>query len=236
MRHLTNESTSTGRLPCVRKRSGSASSKVRMRMSNRRTFCSSGHLKCRPGRCTTSVTSPSWNTIAFWRWSTVNSVPDASSATTIRMATTGPRALMGDSLRFSLALSPVAVAERLARARPGIRRRRLGGPLRGLRLGERPRARLLHDLVERQVQQAAGAAVVHHDLVGRGQDLLHGVDVDALAGDGRRLRVLGEHLLEARGVALGARDHALLVALGLLQQARRRAARARNDVVRIGLT
>ena len=36
-----------------------------------------------PGALTTiSFTSPSWNTIAFWRWSTVNSALDTSSATT----------------------------------------------------------------------------------------------------------------------------------------------------------
>src|SRR6185503_15102859 len=49
------------------------------------------------------------------------------------------------------------------------------------------------------------------------------------------LRILGEHLLEARRLALGIGDHALLVALGLLLQARRRAARARHHIVRIGL-
>src|SRR5688572_14282704 len=181
MRHLTNESTSTGRLPWVRKRSGSASSKVRMRMSNRRTFCKSGTLKCRPGFCTTSFTSPSWNTIAFWRWSTVYIVPETSSNRTTTTARIGPRALMGDSWRLS-SVGPVTVTQRLPRARSRLaRRRRLGGLLRGLRLGERRAAGLLHDLVERQVEQVPRAAVVHHDLVGRRQHLAHGVDVDPLA-------------------------------------------------------
>src|SRR5688572_20546683 len=232
MRHLTNESTSTGRLPWVRKRSGSASSKVRMRMSNRRTFCSSGHLKCSPERTTISFTSPSWNTIAFWRWSTVNRALDTTSASTASTATTGPRALMGDSLRPASALAPLAVAQRLAGARRVGRRLRRGARRR--RLGAR-RARVLHDLVERQVEQVPAAAVVHHDLAGRGEHRLHGLDVDALARHRRRLGVLGEHLLEARGVALGVGDHALAVALRLLAEPRRSAARARDDVVGVGL-
>src|SRR5688572_19330275 len=142
-----------------------------MRMSNRRTFCRSGHLKCSPGRCTTLFTSPSWNTIAFWRWSTVYRALDTSSASTAKIALRGPRALMGDSLLPS-SLASFAAAQRLARARPGILRR-LGR--RGARRG---RAALgagggaLHQLLERQVQQVPRAAVVHHDLAGRGEHLL----------------------------------------------------------------
>jgi hypothetical protein len=55
-----------------------------------------------------------------------------------------------------------------------------------------------------------------------------------VAGHLRRLAVLGEHLSEAAGIALGGRDHALLVALGLLRQASRGTARLRNDVVGVG--
>src|SRR6185436_9081003 len=127
------------------------------------------------------------------------------------------------------------VAQRFARARAfgGRRfRRRRGARLRAL--GPR-RAGVMQHLLERQVEQVPRAAVVHHDLAGRGQDRLHGLDVEALARHRRRLRILGEHLLEARRLALGIGDHALLVALGLLLQARRRAARARNDIVGIGL-
>src|SRR5258706_4193861 len=236
MRHLTKESTSSGFFSEVMKRSGSASSKVRMRMSKWRTFWISGHLKCRPALVTTSLTSPSWNTIAFWRWSTVNSALEAMSAISATTASTGPNALM--SVPFGLSsLAPLAVAQRLARARRGLGRRglRRRRPLRGLRLGGQRGAALLHQLVERQVEDVAGAAVVHHDLVGRGQHLLDRLEVDALAGHGRRLRVLGEHLLEARGVALGAGDDALLVALGLLLQARSVAAGARDHVVGVGL-
>ena len=32
-----------------------------------------GSLALRPGSEMTSLTSPSWKTIAYWRWSTVNS-------------------------------------------------------------------------------------------------------------------------------------------------------------------
>src|SRR3954464_3683923 len=232
MCHFTNESTSTGRLPWVRKRSGSASSYVRMRMSKWRTFCTSGSLKCRPGLVTTSFTSPSWNTMACWRWSTVKSVPETSRPTRMTTARIGPMALIARS-----PVGPVAIAQRVARARPGVRRgRRLARPLRGLRLGRiRRAARLVPQLLERQHEEIARAAVVEHHLVGGGQDLAHRVDVDALARHLRRLRVLGEHLAEARRVALGVGDHALLVALGLLLQARGRAARARDHVVGVRL-
>src|SRR5260221_2574474 len=196
MRHLTNESTSSGFFSDVMKRSGSASSKVRMRMSNWRTFCSSGHLKCRPGFWITSFTSPSWKMMAFWRWSTVNTVPETMAASTTTMATIGPKARM-------LAVAPLAGAQRVARARARRRRGVAARALRRRRLGERRRAALLHDLVERQVEQVARAAIVHHDLVGRGQDLLQGLEVDALARHRRRLGVFGQHLPEARGGALG---------------------------------
>src|SRR5260221_7081085 len=228
MRHLTNESTSSGFFSDVMKRSGSASSKVRMRMSNWRTFCSSGHLKCRPGFWITSFTSPSWKMMAFWRWSTVNTVPETMAASTTTMATIGPKARM-------LAVAPLAGAQRVARARARLRRRLAARALRRLRFGERRRAALLHDLVERQVEQVARAAIVHHDLVGRGQDLLHGLDVDALARHRRRLGVFRHHLPEARGVALGCGDDPAAVALRLLLQARGGAARLRNDVVGVGL-
>src|SRR6185503_10365309 len=203
-----------------------------MRMSKWRTFCTSGSLKCRPGLVTTSFTSPSWKTMACWRWSTVNSDPLISSPTRITMARMGPTALIGGS-----PVGPVAVAQGVAGPRPRIRRgRRLARPLRGLRLGlGRRAARLLHQLVERQHQEVARAAVIEHHLVGRRQDLAHRVDVDALARHLRRLRVFGEHLAKARRVAFGIRDHALLVAFRLLLQARGRAARARDHVVRIRL-
>ena len=66
-------------------------------------------------------------------------------------------------------------------------------------------------------------------------DLLHGVDVHAVARHLRRLLVFGEHRREALRVALGLRDDARLVALGLLAQARRRALRLRDHVAGVGL-
>src|SRR5574341_1965588 len=180
-----------------------------MRMSNRRTFWISGHLRFSPGLVITSFTSPNWNTMAFWRWSTVNSTLEATSTSATRTAMTGPRVLTS-------ALPPLAAAQCVARARACVRRRRrLGrGALRGLGLAQPGDARLLHQLVERQVQEVPAALVVDDDLRGRGQDLLQGLDVDALARHGRRLRVLGEHLAETRGFAHGIGDDARLVAIG----------------------
>src|SRR5689334_24194939 len=152
----------------------------------------------------------------------------------MRTASSGPRALIGGSRALS-SVHPLAVAQALARARAGFRRGRLGLALRRLRVGRRRRAALLQQLLERQQEKIAAAAVVHHYLVRRRQNLAHRVDVDALARHLRRLGVLGQDLPEARRVALGVGDHALLVALGLLLQARGRAACARNDVVGVGL-
>jgi hypothetical protein len=49
------------------------------------------------------------------------------------------------------------------------------------------------------------------------------------------LAVLGEHLAEARGLALGRGDHALLVAVGFLHQAGGRTFGLRDHVVGVGL-
>src|SRR3990170_1452232 len=137
-----------------------------MRMSKRRTFWIIGHLNFRPGSVITSFTSPNWNTIAFWRWSTVNITLEATSTSATRTAMTGPRALMS-------ALPALAVEQRVARARPGIhRQRRLCRALRGLGLGEPGDARLLHQLVERQVQQVAAGAGGDQDLGARRQPAL----------------------------------------------------------------
>src|SRR5579859_5993923 len=94
------------------------------------------------------------------------------------MARIGPSAFITRS-----PIGPLAVAQRLARARARVGwRRRLALALRGLCFGRvHAAARLLHELLERQHEQIAGAAVVHHDLAGRGENLAHGVDVDALA-------------------------------------------------------
>src|SRR6266436_4914983 len=96
-------------------------------------------------------------------------------------ARTGPSAFIARS-PWRSSIGPVAVAQRLARARAGLGRRgRLALALRGLGFGRRGGAGLLHELLERQHQEVAAAAVVHHDLARRGEDLAHRVDVDALA-------------------------------------------------------
>src|SRR3970282_1738653 len=118
-----------------------------MRMSNRRTFWIMGHLNFRPGAVITSFTSPNWNTMAFWRWSTVNITLEATSTSATRTARIGPKVLMS-------ALSPLAIAQGVARARARIhRQRRIRRALRGLGLGEPRNARLLHQLVEREGPQ-----------------------------------------------------------------------------------
>src|SRR5687768_4908306 len=132
---------------------------------------------------------------------------------TARMATIGPRALMGDSSYLS-SFAAIPVSQRFPRPRPRFGRR-LGG--RGARRSAfARRAGALHQLVERQVKQVPRAAVVHHDLAGRSEDRLHGLDVDALARHRRRFGVLGQYLPEAGSVALGVGDDALAVALRLL--------------------
>src|ERR1051325_6475545 len=205
-----------------------------MRMSKLRTFCSSGHLRCRPGLFTTSLISPSWNTIAFWRWSTVYNVPETMSATSTSTATIGPTALMRyPCWRSSVDALPITQA--LARARTGLGGGRVIGPLRRLRVRRCAARRLLQELLERPEQQVARATVVHHHFVVGGEDLAHGVDIDPLARHLRCLGVFREHLAEARRLAFRVGDNALLVAFGFLLQARGRAARARYHVIGVGL-
>jgi hypothetical protein len=146
---------------------------------------------------------------------------------TTRRASIGPSALIGRPAHGCAA--PRASAASPRRAVPPAQGAAPAPPRRRLP------ARALHQAIERQIEQVAAAAVVHHDLAGRGEHLLHGLYVDAFARHRGRLGVLGEHLAEARGIALGARDHALAVAVGLLLQARGGAARARDHVVGVGL-
>src|SRR5690606_28995360 len=81
----------------------------------------------------------------------------------------------------------------------------------GLRLGRRARAHVqrrlaagpLHELAERQVEQVAAGFLVDDHLAGGAEDLLHGLEVEAIARDLRRALVFREDLAEARAVALG---------------------------------
>jgi hypothetical protein len=93
----------------------------------------------------------------------------------------------------------------------------------------------LHELVEGQIEQVAALLVIDEHLGGAGHDLLHGVLIQPFAGDLGRLGVFHQDLLEAGGVALGLGDHALLVAVGLLEQAGGDTARLGNHVVGVGL-
>jgi hypothetical protein len=64
---LTKRSTRTFFFSEVRKRSGSALSIVRMRVSKKRVLSRSGIFAYRPGCVMTRTTSPSLKTIAFCR-------------------------------------------------------------------------------------------------------------------------------------------------------------------------
>ena len=116
MRHFTNESTRRFFFSEVMKRSVSGVSIVRMRLSKKRTFWISGHLKFRPGCVMTSRISPSWNTMARSRWSTVNiDIPatrkannTATSAPTRRLLMAAPPARGDAGCRASAPPTPPA--------------------------------------------------------------------------------------------------------------------------------
>src|SRR5690606_36876843 len=95
-------------------------------------------------------------------------------------------------------------------------------------------AALLHQLVDRQVQQIAVALARHHDLAGIAQHILQGLDIQALAHDLRRLTVFADQQVEALGLTLGPRHYRLTIAVGLFEQALGLTAGFRNDTVGIG--
>src|SRR4030095_3326390 len=74
---------------------------------------------------------------------------------------------------------------------------------------------------------------VDEHLRGAAEYLFQGFDVDALAGDPRRLLVLDEDLREPVGLAFGVGDDACPIGLGILPAPRRLAARPRQHVIRI---
>src|SRR5690606_23723441 len=92
-------------------------------------------------------------------------------------------------------------------------------------------ALLLQQLVERQVHDVAAALGGDQHLGCGAQHLFHGFEIEALAGDARRARVLGEQLGEARALALGLGDHFGAVSFRVLDAAGGRTAGARHDVV-----
>jgi hypothetical protein len=93
----------------------------------------------------------------------------------------------------------------------------------------------LHELVEGQIEQVAALLVIDEHLGGAGHDLLHGVLIQTFPGNLGRLGVFHQDLLEAGGIALGLGYHALLVAVGFLDQAGGDTARLGNHVVGVGL-
>ena len=130
-----------------------------------------------------------------------------------------------------------------SRARAGssgrIGRRR--GRARGRELGcgrrrDGGRSALLEQLVERQIEEIAAGLLVDQHLARVAEHHLHGVDVEALAGDSGRLRVFGEDLPEARRVAFRPLHDRGEVAVRFFEEPRRVAARARHDVVGIRLS
>src|SRR5690606_19030145 len=246
MRHFTYESRRMLSFSAVTKRSMSGLSIVRIRLSWYSTFWNgTGSLKYRPGSSITSRISPSAYLTANWRWSTTKRHDWARSPAITSATMMESSRFMG---RFRVGLSAervaIAAAQGLAagvgvvvgRGAARRRRRRGAGRLLPRRIRRDGGAGRAHQLVEREVQQAATLAAVHHDLRRVGEDLLHGLDVQALARDLRRLLVFLEHLQEARGVTLGARHRARAVALGLLLEPRRHTLRPRDHVVRIGDT
>ena len=96
-------------------------------------------------------------------------------------------------------------------------------------------AGLLHELVQRQVKQVAAGAAVHQHFAGAGVDVLHGVQIHALARDLRRFLVLGQHGGKALGVAFGLGGDAGLVAFSFLREAGGGAFGAGHHVVGVGL-
>ncbi len=146
---------------------------------------------------------------------------------------------------IAMSSAAFAAAQRFARPARVERDRRLGRGRRRLPRCRRirraagracRRGALLDQLVERQVEQAVAAGLlVDQHLARVADDRLHHVEVEALARDARRLRVLDQDLPEARGVALGSLHDLGLVAVRFLDQPRRVAAGARHDVVGVRL-
>ena len=236
MRHFTKESTSSGFFSDVVSAVGLGVVERQDAHVVERTFCSSGTLKYRPGFDLRLDDSPSWNLIAFLRWSTVYSDCDATSSS----ATTSARMRHRELHRPRL---PLAVAQRLARARRVARRRRLGGD--GARRGGGGAARRRAPAAARRRPAAsacraagrAGSAPPFWSII----TLLELPSTDCIVSRYRRSRVTpgafwysARICAEARRVALGAL-HDLACSRRLPDQARRHAARLRHDVVGVGL-
>src|SRR5689334_11296285 len=118
---------------------------------------------------------------------------------------------------------PVARAHALAARRRGLGHRgraRLGRRGAGEGHGRARRALrgLLDQLVDREVEQALPALLVDDHLARGPEDLLHRLEVHALARDLRGALVFAEDQAEARRVALRGGDDTLAVAVGLLEE------------------
>ena len=135
---------------------------------------------------------------------------------------------------------------RHGRCRRGARRAcllRLGGARRRRRAAGGRRAgrfagaltACVDELVERQIQHVVASLAVDEHLRGARVDLLHRVQVHALTNHGRSLRIFCVDLLEALGIALRLRHHAIAVGARLVDRARRIGLRARQQLVRVGL-
>src|SRR5690606_41610075 len=72
-------------------------------------------------------------------------------------------------------------------------------------------------------------------LAGIAEDLLHGVQIQALASHLGRLAVFAYQLGEAVGLTLGARYHLIAVTVGVLDQALGLAASLRHHAIGVGL-
>ncbi len=148
---------------------------------------------------------------------------------------------------LSLGLAGFTVPGAAGVARAGIDGKCLGGTgrygrrrrcRRSFRGGCRRSAALrdvLHDLVQREVEQVRTLARIHQHLGDVRVDLLHGLEVHAVTGDLRRLLVLGEHGAEALGIALRLGDDPRLVGSGFLGEPGSGTDRTGNHVVGIGL-
>ena len=196
--------------------------------------------KYRPGSVLTSTISPSWNLIAYLRWSTVYSDCDATQQqrddaargrSTVRFIARSPGRGCA-ALRASARIARTAASAPVGGVAWRARRRSGAGAAAVLR-----RRLCWISLSSGRYSRLLAALLVDQDLARVAEHRLHHVEIQAVARHRRAPSLYSTRICaEARRVALGAlRRRSALVAVRLLDQPRRRAARARHDVVGVGL-
>ena len=98
-------------------------------------------------------------------------------------------------------------------------------------------ARAVAEFGQRQIRHDAGSlgAGIDDGLVGAGKNVLHRIEIHALAGHVGRLLVLLVDLQEARGLALGVGHDLGAIGLGILSDLRGAAPRFRDHAIGVGL-